>query len=303
MRHPPQILLHAVVGGLCWLGNPATGGAAPPGQLVEIGGHKLHIRCAGPADAKATVILEAGGGGSSATWERVQELLSRRVRTCAYDRAGLGLSEAGPAPRTMRQEVFELHALLEAARVPGPYLLVGQSIGGLLVRLYTELYGSNVVGLVLVDPTHESATLYSLKHGGWVRLREQSTGRAVPEPRLGARATLSENPNEDYLPEEFQLIYLSRKRHPQPLGDRPLVVLGAGQRPAPPGTSDELWKKLRQERDAQVLDLASLSRNSKFIRDPASGHAIQNDHPELVAQAIEEVLAAGLKGTRLAPVP
>src|SRR5439155_23728487 len=88
-----------------------------PGLLVDIGGHKLHIRCVGPSGGKPTVILEAGGGGFSRDWSLVQDLLSARVRTCAYDRAGLGRSEPGPAPRTMRQEVFELHALLEAAKV------------------------------------------------------------------------------------------------------------------------------------------------------------------------------------------
>src|SRR5262245_11064944 len=120
-----------------------------PGTLVDIGGHKLHIRCAGPADRTPTVILEAGGGDDSRAWARGQDLLAPRVRTCAYDRAGSGWSEEGPAPRTMRQEVFELHALLEAAKVPGPFVLVGHSIGGLLVRLYTEQYGGDVAGLVL----------------------------------------------------------------------------------------------------------------------------------------------------------
>src|SRR5580765_1105073 len=90
--------------------TPPSGPA--PGLLVDIGKHKLHIRCAGPASGKPTVILEAGGGNFSTTWSAVQGLLSSRVRTCAYDRAGLGWSEPGPGPRTMSQEVFELHSLL-----------------------------------------------------------------------------------------------------------------------------------------------------------------------------------------------
>lgn len=96
-----------------------------PGRLVDIGGHKLHIHCVGPSDSRPTVILEAGGGGFSTSWSLVQDLLSARVRTCAYDRAGSGWSEPGPAPRTMRQdpqivarateEVLE--AVLKGARV------------------------------------------------------------------------------------------------------------------------------------------------------------------------------------------
>jgi len=149
----------------------------PPGVLVDVGGHKLHIHCVGSSNASATVIFESGAGGYSKDWARIRDLLPSDMRTCGYDRAGSGWSEAGPPPRTMRQEVFELQALLEAAKVPGPFVLVGQSIGGLLVRLYAEQYGSNVVGVVLVDPTHESNVLDSVRYGGWVRLREKATGR------------------------------------------------------------------------------------------------------------------------------
>ncbi len=162
--------------GLTMAQQPPSG--PPPGVLVDIGRHKLHIRCVGPADATPTVILEAGAGAFSKDWFLVQDILSPRVRTCAYDRAGLGWSNPGPAPRTMRQEVFELHALLEAARQFGPFVLVGHSIGGLLVRLYTEQYGRDVVGVVLVDPLHESAVVGSMRFGGWVRLREKATSPA-----------------------------------------------------------------------------------------------------------------------------
>ncbi len=200
----------------------------------------------------------------------------------------------------MRQEVFELHALLEAAKVPGPFVLVGQSIGGLLVRLYADHYGSNVVGMVLVDPTHESSVLGNVRYGGWVRLREKAVpGRIVPEPRRTGKASSEYRQEDDYMAEEFQQIYLSRKTNPKLLGNRPLIVLGAGKRPQPPGTSDEKWKELRQERDELVQDLALLSGNSKFVLDPSSGHAIQKDNPSLVAQAIEEVLESASKGSPL----
>jgi pimeloyl-ACP methyl ester carboxylesterase len=275
--------------------------APPPGVLIDIGNHKLHLHCRGPQDARPTVILEAGGGGFSTSWSLVQNLLSLRVRTCAYDRAGSGWSEPGPAPRTMRQEVFELHALLEAAKVPGPFVLVGHSIGGLLVRLYAEQYDTDVVGIVLVDPTHESDVLGSVRYGGWVRLREKATGRAVPEPRREGKPSTQYNPDDDYLAEELQQIYLSRKANPESLGNRPLLVLAAGRRPPPPGTSEDLWTQLRVEKDGLKIDLSRLSSNSKFVLDPSSGHQIQTDNPELVARAIEEVVEAVAKGTRLGP--
>ena len=273
----------------------------PPGTQVDIGGHKLHIRCVGPAGAKPTVILEAGGGGSSKDWFLVQDVLASGVRTCAYDRAGLGWSEPGPEPRTMRQEVFELHLLLEAAKIPPPFVLVGQSVGGLLVRLYAEQFGGEIVGAVLVDPTHESGVLGSLRYGGMVRLREKATGNPVPEPRREGKTSTPSSPDADYLAEELQQIYLARKANPMPLGTRPLIVLAAGKRPAPPGTPEDQWAQIRLERDGQVIDLSRLSSNSKFVLDPSSTHAIHIDNAQLVARAIQEVLAAVSKGTPLVP--
>jgi pimeloyl-ACP methyl ester carboxylesterase len=279
--------------------TPPAGAA--PGQLIDVGGHKMHIRCTGPANGSPTVILEAGGGGSSSDWSRVQSILSSDVRVCAYDRAGLGWSEPGPAPRTMKQEVFELHLLLAAAGVHAPYVLVGQSIGGLLVRLYTAQYAGEVMGIVLVDPTHESDMLGSLRYGGWVRLREKALARAVPEPRLEGKAATEYKPDDDYSAEEFQQLYLSRKANPVPFGDRPLIVLAAGKRPAPPGTSDELWAQMRIEKDGQKIDLSRLSNNSKFVLDPLSTHAIHIDNPQLVARSIKEVLTAVSTGVHLVP--
>jgi pimeloyl-ACP methyl ester carboxylesterase len=233
-----------------------------------------------------TVIFESGAGGTSQDWLKVRALLPATVRSISYDRAGLGKSEAGPLPRTMAQEVFELHELLEAVKVKGPLILVGQSIGGLMVRMYTERYGKNVAGLVLVDPTHESSVLGSMKYGGWVRLREKAEGKNIPKPQLRLKVSSGYDSTADYMAEEFQKIYLSGIKSPRSLGHRQLIVIGAGIRNQPPGTPDDQWKQLRAERDQQILDLTHLSSNSKFILASKSRHAIQNDEPEIVAQAI-----------------
>jgi pimeloyl-ACP methyl ester carboxylesterase len=206
----------------------------------------------------------------------------------------------------MRQEAFELHLLLDAAKAPRPFVLVGHSLGALLVRLYTQQYGNEVVGVVLVDPTHEDGRFGQMRPGELqprlVRLREQATGRVIPEPRREGRRAAEYKPEDDYLAEEFQQIYLSRRANPQQLGDRPLIVLVAGKSdPPPPGVSAELWDELGKEKREQKADLARLSRNSKLVRDPSSGHGLHQDNPPLVARAIEEVVAAASKGTRLVP--
>lgn len=148
-------------------------------RLVEIGNHKLFISVKANQDAKFTVVFESGAGGRSQDWTKVISMLPPQIRTVAYDRAGIGNSEKGPLPQTMAQNVFELHELLKTAKIKGPIILVGQSLGGLIVRLYTEQYGKDVAGLVLVDPTHESSVLGSMKYGGWVRLREKGVGKTI----------------------------------------------------------------------------------------------------------------------------
>jgi pimeloyl-ACP methyl ester carboxylesterase len=124
----------------------------PPGALVDVGGHRLHIQCAGAG--RPTVVLEAGALAMSALWGNVQPAVAACSRVCSYDRAGLGWSEAGPEPRDARRIAGELRKLLRNAGEPPPYVLVGHSFGGLLVRVYADRYPEEVVGLRLLDPSH-----------------------------------------------------------------------------------------------------------------------------------------------------
>lgn len=268
-------------------------------RFVKVGFHRLFISDTGPKDSRLTVIFESGAGGTSADWTAVRLLLPPNIRTIAYDRAGVGKSEAGPLPRTMAQEVFELHHLLENAPIKGPIILVGQSIGGLLARLYAEQYGKQVAGLVLVDPTHESSMLGSMKYGGWVRLREKAVGKTVPYPQLTDSVSDGYDSTADYMAEEFQKTYLASVKEKSSLRNKPLVVIGAGKRNQPPGTPDEVRKDLKEERDKQVQGLASLSTNSQFILDEKSGHFIHNDNPEVVTKAIEMVITSIETKTKL----
>ncbi|MCE7985012.1 MAG: alpha/beta hydrolase [Caldilinea sp. CFX5] len=128
----------------------------PPGQLVAIGdtanAPRLHLHCVGVGSP--TVILESGQGGLSADWVWIQTAVAAVTQVCAYDRAGVGWSDPGPAPRDAQQITEELHQLLRRAGLAAPYLLVGHSYGGLYVRLYAATYPDEVAGLVLVDASH-----------------------------------------------------------------------------------------------------------------------------------------------------
>src|SRR5919109_412897 len=121
----------------------------PPGQLVNVGGHRLHINCTG--SGSPTVVIEAGLGDWSTGWDFVQRGVAKTTQVCTYDRAGWGWSEAGPLPRDAAQFAKELHTLLQNANIPGPYVMVGHSLGGFGVRVFVHEYASDVAGVVLID--------------------------------------------------------------------------------------------------------------------------------------------------------
>ncbi|MCE3288474.1 MAG: alpha/beta hydrolase [Caulobacter sp.] len=143
------LILSIALGGLV----TAIAAANPPGRLVDIGGRKLNLVCAGPEDAAGPlVVFEAGAFGLSADFGAVQEgLTTKGLRSCAYDRAGLGRSDPGPAPRDSNAIVGDLEKLLAASGEQGPYLLVGHSMAGLHLRLFTARNRDKVAGLVLLD--------------------------------------------------------------------------------------------------------------------------------------------------------
>lgn len=127
----------------------------PPGQLVDVGGYRLHLFCTGiQIGGSPTVVLDASFPGTVSTWAWVQPDVARATRVCAYDRAGLGWSDRGLEPRDAVHHAQELHTLLQNAGIPGPYVLVGHSLGGLSVRLYADRYPDEVAGMVLIEGTN-----------------------------------------------------------------------------------------------------------------------------------------------------
>ena len=119
---------------------------------VDVGSYELYYSCAGKGGP--TVILEAGGPSESSVWDLVRVYMGSSPRVCAYDRANLGKSDSAPKPRTFADMTRDLHTLLQNVPIEGPYVLVGHSMGGMLVQLYASQYPEDVVGLVLVDSGH-----------------------------------------------------------------------------------------------------------------------------------------------------
>ena len=244
---------------------------------VDVGGHGLHVLDAGAGNP--AVIFENGMGEDLSTWGDVQPAVAKLTRTLSYDRAGLGKSEALPSThaRDAKELAVELRALLDAAQVPGPYVLVGHSLGGAIVQVFAQEYPADVAGLVLVDP-------------GDGRLDKLLRAKLPPDIWAARQKELAEEmPN---LPEAVRREYEGLEASGEevdrafPLPPVPIVLLtGTKKNPQFPG--NPLEQDLKLELHNQ---LAVRSPGVEHILVPASRHYIQNDAPDKVIDAIERVL-------------
>ena len=197
----------------CWSvvahGQGANQSYSPPGKMIDVGGYRLHLNCTG--NKGPTVVLIPGAGDFSFDWSLVQPNIAQFARVCSYDRAGFAWSDPGPLPRTMKQEAFELHTMLSAAHVKGPYILVGHSIGGLVTRIYASQYSQEVAGIVLVDSTHEDTTLSV--NGKLAHMREL----AKPDP-VPAVQTIKSAPPKPVTKEVLDQFQSNLKSNPPKIG-------------------------------------------------------------------------------------
>jgi len=150
------LALASVGGGYQTIGEAVDAQASPmPGQLIDVGDHRLHLYCTG--SGSPTVVLEAGGGAMAADLERVSTPVADDTRVCVYDRAGRGWSESAQTAPHGIQIATDLHALLQRAQAPGPYVVAGHSFGGLYAQTFAARYPTEVAGMVLIDSTAPNA--------------------------------------------------------------------------------------------------------------------------------------------------
>jgi len=246
---------------------------SPPGKLLDVGGYRLHLNCTGKSGP--AVVLMAGGGDYSFDWGLVQPDVARFTRVCSYDRAGLAWSDPGPTPRTMRQEAYELHTLLKAARVKAPYVLVGHSVGGLIARVYAEQYPHEVAGMVLVDPTHEDTTL--MYQGKLVRVREGAKGVAIPPVQ-----TMRSSPPKPPTAEDIEQFELTQKMFGAPKTEAPFDKLPSSTQ------AMRLWFRSQPPRAAAGTDFWAEELQAMYAARAKTSRQL-DDKPLVVLLAKPEV--------------
>lgn len=302
--------------------------------MVDVGGHRLHVNCSGQGNP--TVVVENGLGDFSFDWVLVQARVSAFTRMCTYDRAGYAWSEPGPKPRTFAQINLELRAALARLAEKGPYVLVGHSYGGPVVRNFAIAYPKDVAGMVQVDAAFEGMRV-GIGGGKTIRLGDDAKGRSIPAPRAKMNAsetpTLSASPASqdpqrlaplyNALPESDRQRQLWAQSLPElqdaegsqtdwsgeyfaqwlkmsqsgTLGSMPLLILTRAE--GGYGQNQDVpAAQLEQERKEGQAMLVKLSTNGKQVI-VKSRHNMELEAPEEVAAAIRTVVEAVRKNQRL----
>ncbi len=260
------------VGLLLFLVSAACGGYNPESRLVDVGGHRLHIRCAG--EGVPAVVLDSGLASDNHDWEPVEKRVSGFTRVCSYDRAGLGKSDSANGVPTSQTASDDLHSLLSAAGIAGPVVLVGHSYGGLNVRLYAAQHPESSAGVILVE---------SLQPDNLVRAAEILGEQAMAALMRG----LQGNPEGVDVAASFDQVRVAGD-----LGGLPLTVITAGRPNLPPFIDREISDRLAGSWLESQRELVRLSSAGVHVIAGESGHCVQCDQPELVADVIRRMVEA-----------
>lgn len=264
----------------------------------------MHIDCSGTGSP--TVILDSGLGDGYLSWRKVQPQIAQFTRACSYDRAGFGYSDSSAKPRDSKVFAEELHALLDNAGVAPPYILVGHSMGGYDVRLYANLYRSEVAGMVLVDASHPEQQkrlprALNDMDATWIREQEFfEFTMPIGIPRLlgfcakdeEARAAECNFHSMRESVAELKSISESAAQTAAAgsLGDMPLVVLSQDPDAPQYDLPEDLVKPTNAAWQQMQKELAQLSTRSTQMVAKDSGHYIQLDRPDVVVDAVRKVV-------------
>ena len=300
------------------------------GQLIDVGGRHINMYCVGTGSP--TVVLMAGIFSWSVVWYKTQPVIAQKTRVCAFDRAAYGFSDPAPQPQIISEVVEDLHKALHAGPIPGPYVLVGHSLGGVEARVYAQRWPEDVVGMVLVDTSPAGEGLKDENIPGYdeVAGREGYAAAMLHCAFLAAHGTLEPSNSEftdctatlpsdtpaafrkiwprfftaDYYDDKVSLMsslythrYDSADKHH--LGSIPLVVLTAEHDfidNTPSGI--RFSHAFSKYRFAQHEALARLSTRGAHRMIKGSGHQIQLDQPQAVIDAVDEVLSQLHEGAR-----
>jgi pimeloyl-ACP methyl ester carboxylesterase len=294
-------------------------------RLVDIGGgQRLNLYCLG--SGSPTVILDAGMGDSTISWAMVQPAMAKTTRVCSFDRAGLGFSDAARRASTPVNQAEDLHALLGAAGVKPPYVMVGHSLAGMNVRVYADKYRDDVVGMVIVEGSHEdqSAEGWALSAPGDKEkydqyLRDQHAcidaarqglvqGTTMFEKCLGdtndprfspainqAQATYgaTEKWQAAVASERENVFYASAdetRKTRTDFGDIPIIVLTHSPFPTRTGESQDERNRKTLSWEGLHLRVAAMSTRGVNEIVPDAGHYIQYDKPQVVIDAVNQAV-------------
>jgi len=292
-----------------------------PHQRVDIGGRKLNLYCAG--EGAPVVVFESPSGTAGWGWFKVLPAVARHSRACIYDRAGFGFSDASPRPSDSANAVDDLHALLKAASIPGPYLLVGSSYGAMHVQLYAYRYPDEIAGLVLVDGQNEdefqlldiiaNGAFAKARPGGLAHYRECAESAEVgklsdqcrSEDDRGAGKSLAAaidteraspaywRANESELASccgnaSSQQLHEARRD----LGDFPVTILARSVSPyaLPNQPPSPRSRAIEDAHKASLEAVLAFAPKGELQVVPNASHLIQIEQPEAVSDTVIELL-------------
>jgi len=277
----------------------------PPGKMVSIGTHDIHLNCVG--SGSPTVVFEADlDQYGSLSWVPVQESIGELTRACSYDRAGILWSEPGPLPRDGETIARELSTVLDAAGEEGPYILVGHAFGGAYIRIFAGEYPDDVCGMVLIESSHPEMLTRFAEYGVVPEIPDRNSRPLILLlSHLGSPGRYKGNvynlppeiydPVQAFLPESSMTWFDEKVESPNTLaeagqykylGNWPLIVLATS---GPSPSLGDLGQKLDDLSLEMQRELLLLSENSEF-RSYEIGHYPQLQRPEVVIEAIQDVL-------------